>query len=65
MQQVLAQIEAEVPSARRATDSARRETDIAIDHSEFTHLPQDAIDHAASIMQAAGMNAADEQHPHP
>jgi HAD superfamily hydrolase (TIGR01484 family) len=57
MQQVLAQIEAEVPGARRATDSAGRETDIAIDHSEFTHLPQDAIDHAVRIMQAAGMNA--------
>lgn len=57
MQQVLAQIEAEVPSARRATDSAGRETDIAIDHSEFTHLPQDAIDHAVRLMRAAGMNA--------
>ena len=56
-QQVLAQIEAEVPSARRATDSAGRETDIAIDHSEFTHLPQDAIDHAVRLMRAAGMNA--------
>ena len=56
MQQVLAQIEAEVPSARRATDSAGRETDIAIDHSEFTHLPQDAIDHAVRLMRAAGMN---------
>ena len=57
MQQVLAQIEAEVPGARRATDSPGRETDIAIDHSEFTHLPQSAIDHAVAIMRAAGMNA--------
>ncbi|PIF27385.1 hypothetical protein CLU88_2277 [Acidovorax sp. 56] len=57
MQEVLAQIEAEVPGARRATDSAGRETDIAIDHSEFTHLPQDAIDHAVRLMRAAGMNA--------
>lgn len=57
MQQVLAQIEADVPGARRATDSAGRETDIAIDHSEFTHLPQAAIDEAVRIMQAAGMNA--------
>jgi len=57
MQQVLAEIEATVSSARRATDSAGRETDIAIDHSEFTHLPQDAIDHAIRIMRAAGMNA--------
>lgn len=57
MQQVLAQIEAEVPGARRATDSPGRETDIAIDHSEFSHLPQEAIDHAARIMRAAGMTA--------
>ena len=57
MQRVLAQIEREVPGARRATDSPGRETDIAIDHSEFTHLPQDSIDHAVRIMRAAGMNA--------
>ena len=57
MQQVLAQIEREVPGARRATDSPGRETDIAIDHSEFTHLPQEAIDHAVRIMRDAGMNA--------
>jgi hydroxymethylpyrimidine pyrophosphatase-like HAD family hydrolase len=56
-QEVLAQIEAEVPGARRATDSAGRETDIAIDHSEFTHLPQEGIDHAVRIMRGAGMNA--------
>ena len=57
MQQVLAQIESEVPGARRATDSPGRECDIAIDHSEFTTLPQDAIDHCVQIMRAAGMNA--------
>ena len=57
MQEVLAQIEREVPGARRATDSAGRATDIAIDHSEFTHLPQQGIDEAVRIMRAAGMNA--------
>ena len=57
MQEVLAQIEHEVPGARRATDSPGRETDIAIDHSEFTHLPQQGIDEAVRIMRAAGMNA--------
>lgn len=57
MQEVLAQIEHEVPGARRATDSLGRETDIAIDHSEFTHLPQQGIDEAVRIMRAAGMNA--------
>ena len=57
MQQVLADIEARVPGARRATDSAGRETDIAIDHSEFTQLPQAAIDACVAIMRAAGMMA--------
>eukprot|EP01032_Pedospumella_encystans_P017400 gene17400-19827_t len=44
MQAVLAQIERSVPGARRSQDSAGRETDIAIDHSEFTQLPQSAIE---------------------
>ncbi|MFY3386498.1 HAD-IIB family hydrolase [Paracidovorax sp. MALMAid1276] len=57
MQEVLAQIEREVPGAQRATDSPGRETDIAIDHSEFTQLPQASIDHAVRIMREAGMNA--------
>ncbi|HRO52640.1 MAG TPA: HAD-IIB family hydrolase [Alicycliphilus sp.] len=57
MQQVLADIEARVPGARRATDSAGRATDIAIDHSEFTQLPQAAIDACVAIMRAAGMMA--------
>ncbi len=57
MQQVLAQIEATVPGARRARDSGGRECDIAIDHSEFTHLPQAAIDRCVALMRAAGMNA--------
>jgi len=47
----------EVPGAQLSQDHAGRETDIAIDHSEFTHLPQDAIDHAVRIMRSAGMNA--------
>jgi hydroxymethylpyrimidine pyrophosphatase-like HAD family hydrolase len=46
-----------VPGARRATDSAGRETDIAIDNSEFTQLPQEAIDHAVRLMREAGTNA--------
>lgn len=57
MQQVLEKIEREVPGARRATDSPGRECDIAIDHSEFTHLPQEAIDRCVQLMRSAGMNA--------
>lgn len=57
MQLVLAEIEARVPGARRAQDSAGRECDIAIDHSEFTHLPPSAIAACVALMRAAGMNA--------
>jgi len=57
MQQVLAQIEKSITGAKRSQDSAGRETDIAIDHSEFTHLPQAAIDQVVNTMQAAGMSA--------
>ena len=57
MQQVLAQIERTVPGAARSQDSAGRETDIAIDHSEFTQLPQTAIDDVVRLMQAEGMTA--------
>ena len=57
MQTVLAQIEATVPGAARATDSAGRECDIAVDHSEFTNMPQAQIDQCVALMKAAGMNA--------
>lgn len=57
MQQVAAQVLREVPGARLSQDSAGRETDIAIDHSEFTHLPPDKINQVVAIMQAAGMVA--------
>jgi HAD superfamily hydrolase (TIGR01484 family) len=57
MQQVLAVIEHAVPGARRSHDSAGRETDIAIDHSEFTDLPQAAINEVVHLMQAEGMTA--------
>ncbi|MFM8864249.1 MAG: HAD-IIB family hydrolase [Limnohabitans sp.] len=57
MQQVLARIERDIPGARRSQDSAGRETDIAIDHSEFTHLPQRAIDAVVHLMQSEGMTA--------
>jgi HAD superfamily hydrolase (TIGR01484 family) len=57
MQAVLTQIEQTVPGAQRATDSAGRECDIAVDHSEFTQMPQADIDRCVALMQAAGMNA--------
>jgi HAD superfamily hydrolase (TIGR01484 family) len=57
MQQVARRIEREVPGAARSRDSAGRETDIAIDHSEFTHLPQEAIDRVVAVMREHGMQA--------
>jgi HAD superfamily hydrolase (TIGR01484 family) len=57
MQQVLARIEHEIPGAKRSQDSAGRETDIAIDHSEFTQLPRDSIDAVVALMRAEGMTA--------
>ena len=57
MQQVLQRIVAEVPGAVAARDSAGRETDIAIDHSEYVQLPPACIAQAVQLMEAEGMNA--------
>ena len=57
MQQVALRVLREVPGAQLSQDSAGRETDIAIDHSEFTHLSAEKIAQAIQIMQSEGMNA--------
>jgi HAD superfamily hydrolase (TIGR01484 family) len=57
MQQVAQRILREVPGATLSRDSRGRETDIAIDHSEFTTLPQATIDRVVALMRAEGMNA--------
>ena len=57
MQAVLAGIEQQIPGARRATDSAGRECDIAIDHSEFTRLSDTQIDQVVRRMRDGGMHA--------
>jgi HAD superfamily hydrolase (TIGR01484 family) len=57
LQDLLQTIEQVVPGAKRAQDSAGRETDIAIDHSEFTQLPADRIEQVAGLMQQAGLHA--------
>jgi HAD superfamily hydrolase (TIGR01484 family) len=57
MQQVAARVAREVPGAVISQDSAGRETDIAIDHSEFAHLPPERIAQAVQIMQSEGMTA--------
>jgi hypothetical protein len=57
LQDVAQQVLRAVPGATLAQDSAGRETDIAIDHSEFSHLPQEQIDQAVAMMQRAGLQA--------
>ncbi|MBB1602998.1 HAD-IIB family hydrolase [Variovorax sp. UMC13] len=57
MQAVLQRIEREIPGAVRATDSPGRETDIAIDHSEFQHLSEAQIAAVVALMQSEGMRA--------
>ena len=58
MQRVAARVLREVPGAQLAQDSAGRETDIAIDHSEFTHLRPEQIAEVLRIMRSEGMTAS-------
>ena len=48
---------ATLPDTRLATDSLGRETDIAIDHSEFAHLDETAIARVVLLMKEDGLNA--------
>jgi HAD superfamily hydrolase (TIGR01484 family) len=57
MARVAVRVLHEVPGAMLARDSAGRETDMAIDHGEFTQLPVDDIAQVVGIMQAEGMKA--------
>ena len=57
MQAILAEIERELPPARRATDSPGRETDIAIDHSEFCRLTPALVAQVVARMQGHGLVA--------
>jgi len=57
LQAVARRILAEMPQACLARDSAGRETDIAIDHSEFAHLNDAEIAQVAALMRSAGLHA--------
>jgi len=57
LQRVADRVLREVEGAQLAQDSAGRETDIAIDHSEYTQLPPGCIAQVVRIMQSEGMNA--------
>jgi hydroxymethylpyrimidine pyrophosphatase-like HAD family hydrolase len=57
MQVIVQKVLREVRGAQRAQDSAGRETDIAFDHSEFTHLSAEGIAQVVALLQNAGMTA--------
>ncbi len=57
LQQVGARILREVPGAMLAKDSPGRETDIAIDHSEFSRLAPEQIAQVLRIMREEAMTA--------
>lgn len=57
LQAVAQRILAELPHARLSQDSAGRETDIAIDHSEFAHLGEDDIARVVALMREGGLSA--------
>jgi len=57
MQQLAARVLREVPGTQLARDSAGRETDMAIDHSEFAHLSDAQIAAVVALMTGEGMQA--------
>jgi hypothetical protein len=57
LREVAARIEREVRGATLSTDSGGRITDIAIDHSEHTHLDPAAIDRVVALMREGGLTA--------
>lgn len=58
LQAVAARVLRDVPGSTLARDSAGRETDIAIDHSEFAQLSAAQIEQVVAVMQAEGLNAS-------
>ena len=57
LQEVAHEVLHKVPGSQLAHDSAGRETDIAIDHSEFSHLSAAQIAHVVAVMREGGLNA--------
>ena len=47
----------EVPGATLAQDSPGRVTDIAVDHSEYAHLPPEAIAQVVRVLREQGLTA--------
>lgn len=57
LQAAAQRIIADLPQTRLATDSPGRETDIAIDHSEFAHLTDAEIAQVVALMRDEGLKA--------
>jgi HAD superfamily hydrolase (TIGR01484 family) len=57
LREAAARVLREVPGATLARDSAGRITDIAVDHSEFAHLDDTAIERVVGLMREEGMTA--------
>jgi HAD superfamily hydrolase (TIGR01484 family) len=57
MQLIGQRILREIPGALLSEDSPGRETDMAIDHSEFTHLSPADIARVVALMQGEGLHA--------
>ena len=57
LQDAAARVLREVSGSTLASDSAGRETDIAIDHSEFAQLSPAQIARVVAVMREAGLNA--------
>lgn len=55
MQQVAARVLREVPGAMLSRDAAGRETDLAFDYAEFTHLPDAAVQRVLAVLRDEGM----------
>jgi len=57
MQRIAKRVIKEIPGTVMSQDSSGRETDIAIDHSEFHKLSQDQIQQVVYLLQQEGMTA--------
>jgi hydroxymethylpyrimidine pyrophosphatase-like HAD family hydrolase len=58
LQAALRAVEQALPQARRAQDSKGRETDIAIDHSEFHHLSAAQIEQVVELLRGHGLRVS-------
>jgi hydroxymethylpyrimidine pyrophosphatase-like HAD family hydrolase len=58
LQAALRAVEQALPQARRAQDSEGRETDIAIDHSEFHHLSAAQIEQVVELLRGHGLRVS-------